>query len=231
MVAHLNAELLRRLAAEFVGTALLLAIIVGSGIMGERLANGNAAIALLANSLATGGGLFVLILTFAPVSGAHFNPLVTAGEVLDRALPIRVASGYLAAQLSGALAGVALAHAMFDAPLLVASATVRTGAGQWIAEGVATFGLVLTIRGTGRYGTPVLAAAVGTYIAAAYWFTASTSFANPVVTIARALTPTFAGIRPDDVAAFLVAQCIGAAIAFAYLRLQAAAFMGPLDRS
>ena len=221
--------MLRRLAAEFIGTALLLAVVVGSGIMGERLANGNTAIALLANSLATGGGLFVLILTFAPVSGAHFNPLVTAGAVVDRALPMRVAAGYVAAQLGGALCGVALAHAMFEAPLWEASATVRTGAGQWIAEAVATFGLVLTIRGTARYGTPVLAGAVGTFIAAAYWFTASTSFANPAVTIARALTPTFAGIRPDDVAGFLVAQCIGAALAFAYVHLHADAFSNRLD--
>ena len=213
--------MLPRLAAEFVGTALLLAVVVGSGIMGERLANGNTAIALLANSLATGGGLFVLILTFAPVSGAHFNPLVTAGAVLDRALPIRLAAGYLAAQLGGALCGAALAHAMFEAPLWAASATARTGAGQLIAEAVATFGLLLTLRGTARYGTPVLAAAVGTFIAAAYWFTASTSFANPAVTVARALTPTFAGIRPDDVAGFLAAQCVGAALAFAYVRLHA----------
>ena len=220
----------RRLAAEFVGTALLLAVVVGSGIMGERLANGNTAIALLANSLATGGGLFVLILTFAPVSGAHFNPLVTAGAAFDHALPMRLAAGYLAAQFSGALCGVALAHAMFEAPLLMASETVRTGAGQWIAEAVATFGLVLTIRGTARYGIPILAAAVGTYIAAAYWFTASTSFANPAVTIARAFTPTFSGIRPDDVAAFLVAQCVGAALAYAYAHLNAEVFSNRLDR-
>jgi glycerol uptake facilitator-like aquaporin len=209
----------RRLAAEFIGTMLLLAIVVGSGIMGERLANGNAAIALLANSLATGGGLFVLILAFAPLSGAHFNPLVTMGALVDRTLRLRLAVGYAAAQLIGALAGVALAHAMFDASLWAASGTVRTGAGQWIAEGVATFGLVLTIRGTVRYGTPVLAAAVGTFIAAAYWFTASTSFANPVVTIARALTPTFAGIRLADVAGFVLAQCVGATLAFVFVRL------------
>ena len=215
----MSGDAARRLAAEFTGTMLLLAIVVGSGIMGERLANGNAAIALLANSLATGGGLFVLILAFAPVSGAHFNALVTLGALVDRTLRLRVAVGYVAAQLIGALAGVALAHAMFDAPLWTASGTVRTGAGQWIAEGVATFGLVLTIRGTVRYGTPVLAAAVGTYIAAAYWFTASTSFANPVVTIARALTPTFAGIRPNDAAGFIAAQCVGAALAFVYVRL------------
>jgi glycerol uptake facilitator-like aquaporin len=221
---------LRRLAAEFVGTALLLAVVVGSGIMGERLANGNTAIALLANSLATGGGLFVLILTFAPVSGAHFNPLVTTGAALARTLSLPMATGYLAAQLAGALCGVALAHAMFEAPLWAPSATVRTGAGQWIAEAVATFGLVLTIRGTARYGIPVLAAAVGTYIAAAYWFTASTSFANPAVTIARAFTPTFSGIRPGDVAGFLVAQCFGAALAIAYARLHADAFATPLDR-
>jgi glycerol uptake facilitator-like aquaporin len=224
-----SGDVSRRLAAEFVGTALLLAVVVGSRIMGERLANGNTAIALLANSLATGGGLFVLILTFAPVSGAHFNPLVTAGAVVERALPIRVAAGYLVAQLGGALCGVALAHAMFEAPLWTASTAVRTGTGQWIAEAVATFGLVLTIRGTARYGTPMLAAAVGTFIAAAYWFTASTSFANPAVTIARALTPTFAGIRPADVAGFLGAQCVGAALAYAYAYLNADAFSNRPD--
>lgn len=224
----MNAAVARRLAAEFIGTALLLAIVVGSGIMGERLANGNAAIALLANSLATGGGLFVLIMVFAPVSGAHFNPLISACAFVDRALSGGLAAAYLAAQLCGALAGVALAHAMFDLPLLVASTTARTGLGQWLAEGVATFGLVLTLRGTERYGIPVLAAAVAAYIAAAYWFTASTSFANPVVTLARAFTPTFAGIRPTDVAGFIVAQCVGAALALACFRWQLAA---PLDRS
>lgn len=218
----------RRLAAEFIGTSLLLAIVVGSGIMGERLANGNAAIALLANSLATGGGLFVLILVFAPASGAHFNPLVSACAVVDRALSAGLAAAYLAAQLCGAFAGVALAHAMFDLPLLVASTTARTGFGKWLAEGVATFGLVLTLRGTARYGVPVLAAAVGAYIAAAYWFTASTSFANPVVTVARAFTPTFAGIRPTDVAGFIVAQCVGAALALACFRWQ---FSASPDRS
>jgi glycerol uptake facilitator-like aquaporin len=173
--------------------------------------------------------LFVLILTFAPVSGAHFNPLVTAGATLDRTLSLPMATGYLAAQLGGAVCGVALAHAMFEAPLWAASATVRTGAGQWIAEAVATFGLVLAIRGTARYGIPVLAAAVGTYIAAAYWFTASTSFANPAVTIARALTPTFSGIRPGDLIGFILAQCVGAALAFAYARLHADIFSNRLD--
>ena len=208
----------RRVAAEFAGTALLLAIVVGSGIMGERLAGGNIALALLANSLATGAGLFVLILVFAPASGAHFNPLVTLDAIVDRTLSFHVAAGYVFAQLTGALAGVALAHAMFDAPLWAASSRIRTGSGQWVAEGVATFGLILTIRGTGKYGIPVLAAAVAGYIAAAYWFTASTSFANPAVTIARALTPTFAGIRPADIAGFIVAQCVGAATGLLFAR-------------
>jgi glycerol uptake facilitator-like aquaporin len=208
----------RRLAAEFAGTALLLAIVVGSGIMGERLANGNAALALLANSLATAGGLFVLIVVFAPVSGAHFNPLVTAGGVLDSTLSIRAAGAYLAAQLAGAITGVMLAHAMFEMPPVVASSKARGGIGQWIAEGVATFGLTLTIRGTARYGMPVTAAAVGIYIGSAYWFTASTSFANPVVTIARGLTPTFSGIRPGDIAGFIIAQCVGAGLAFLFAR-------------
>jgi glycerol uptake facilitator-like aquaporin len=207
-----------RLAAEALGTALLVAIVVGSGIMGERMAGGNAAIALLANSAATGCGLFVLILVFAPVSGAHFNPLVSLVFALLGALPARIAAAYAVVQLTGALAGVAWAHAMFELAPWVVSAHARTGLAQWLAEASATFGLVLTILGCARYGIAVLAAAVGAYIAAAYWFTASTSFANPVVTIARALTPTFSGIRPGDVAAFVAAQAAGALIALLFWR-------------
>jgi glycerol uptake facilitator-like aquaporin len=196
------------------GTALLLAVVVGSGIMGERLAAGNAAIALLANSFATGCGLFVLILVLAPVSGAHFNPLVTLVALAERATTLRVAMLFVAAQLVGAVAGVALAHAMFELPAWGASSHVRSGTGQWLAEAVATCGLVLAIVGTRRHGVVVTAAAVGAYIASAYWFTASTSFANPVVTIARSLTPTFTGIEAGGVAPFIAAQCVGAIVGY-----------------
>lgn len=199
-----------RLAGEFAGTALLLAVVVASGIMGERLAGGNAALALLANSLATGCGLFVLVLVFAPVSGAHFNPLVSLQACAQQALGRRDTALFIAAQVTGALAGVALAHAMFELAPWDPSTRQRIGAGQWLAEAIATFGLVLTIAGTRRYGDVTLAAAVGAYIGAAYWFTASTSFANPAVTLARAFTPTFAGIAPEHVAGFVVAQCVGA---------------------
>ncbi len=204
--------------AEFAGTALLLAVVVGSGIMGERLAGGNVALALLANSLATGCGLFVLILVFAPVSGAHFNPVVSLVAIAQRELGRIDGMLFMVAQVAGALAGVALAHAMFDLAPWTPSPRQRTGASQWLAEGVATAGLLLTILGTRRYGTVVVAAAVGTYIAGAYWFTASTSFANPAVTLARALTPTFAGIAPDHVAGFILAQCTGAILAFVFAR-------------
>jgi glycerol uptake facilitator-like aquaporin len=206
----MTASLARGAAAELVGTALLLAVVVGSGIMGERLAAGNMAIALLANSFATGCGLFVLILVLAPVSGAHFNPLITLGALAERATTPAAALLFIAAQLIGAVAGVALAHAMFELPAWGASSHVRSGIGQWLAEAVATCGLVLAIVGTRRYGVALTAAAVGTYIAGAYWFTASTSFANPAVTIARALTPTFAGIEAGGVAPFIAAQCAGA---------------------
>ena len=176
-------ELPARAVAEFIGTALLLAVVVGSGIMGERLANGNNALALLANSVATGCGLFVLILIFAPVSGAHFNPLVTLVAWRHRELGGTAVAASIVAQVTGALGGVALAHAMFDLAPWIASERLRSGIGQWVAEAVATFGLVLAIIGTRRYGVVTLAAAVGTYIAGAYWFTASTSFANPAVTL------------------------------------------------
>ncbi len=215
----MSAPLAPRAAAEFAGTALLLAVVVGSGIMGERLAGGNDAIALLANSIATGCGLFVLILVFAPISGAHFNPLVTAMSVADGDTTHRAAIALIGAQLAGALAGVALAHAMFELPAWTASATIRHGSGQWLAEAVATFGLIVAMIGARRYGVPIVAAAVGTYIAGAYWFTASTSFANPAVTIARGLTPTFAGIAPAGVLPFIAAQCAGALVAGAFARV------------
>lgn len=203
----------QRLIAEALGTGLLLAIVVGSGIMGEQLANGNAAIALLANSLATGAGLFVLIVLFGSVSGAHFNPAVSMIAALRGELPPRDLMLYVAVQVGGAILGVWAAHAMFSLDLLQASLKVRTGPSQWWAEFVASFGLVLTILGTTRSKKtplPLVAAMVGLYIMAAYWFTASTSFANPAVTIARALTDTFAGIRPADAFGFILAQCAGA---------------------
>jgi len=199
-------------AAEFIGTALLLAVVVGSGIMGERLAGGNVAIALLANSFATGCGLFVLIVIFAPLSGSHFNPLVSILARFQGALDGRAMVLFIVAQVAGALAGVALAHGMFDLEPWAPSIKARTGAGQWLAEGVATFGLMLAILGARRYGTVTVAAVVGAYIAGAYWFTASTSFANPAVTLARAFTPTFAGIAPEGVLAFVIAQSMGAGL-------------------
>jgi glycerol uptake facilitator-like aquaporin len=201
---------LRAIAAEALGTALLLAIIVGSGIMGERLAGGNIAIALLANSLATGFGLAALILVFAPVSGAHFNPLVTLIAAADRTLPWRVVPSYLGAQFVGAALGVVAAHAMFGEPLFQFSSKLRTGPAQWWSEVVATFGLLLVTAGCARHGFKTVAPAVGAYIAAAYWFTASTSFANPAVTLARALTDTFSGIRPGDAPGFIGGQLVGA---------------------
>ena len=209
---------LRAITAEALGTALLLAIVVGSGIMGERLAVGNAAIALLANSLATGFGLTALILVFAPISGAHFNPLVTLLAAGGKELTWRVVPGYLVAQFTGALLGVVAAHAMFAAPLFELSSKVRTGPAQWWSEVVATSGLMLVIVGCARHGVKTVAAAVGAYIAAAYWFTASTAFANPAVTVARALTDTFAGIRPQDVPGFIGAQFLGAVSAAALAR-------------
>ena len=209
----------RALAAEFIGTALLLAVVVGSGTMGERTAAGNDAIALLANSVATGCALFVLIVVFAPVSGAHFNPLVSVMARLEGDLPSSALLLFAAAQLVGALAGVALAHAMFDLAPWAPSLRQRTGPGQWLAEGVATFGLLLAIVGCRRHGTVVVAAGVATYICAGYWFTASTSFANPAVTLARAFTPTFSGIAPAHVGGFVLAQCVGAAAALVMARL------------
>jgi glycerol uptake facilitator-like aquaporin len=216
----------RAAVAEAIGTALLLAVIVGSGIMGERLAGGNVAIALLANSLATGFGLAALILVFAPVSGAHFNPLVTMLAAARKELSWRAVPAYLLAQFAGALLGVAAAHAMFGEPLFAFSTKVRAGPAQWWSEVVATFGLILVIAGCARHGAKTVAAAVGAYIAAAYWFTASTSFANPAVTIARAATDTFSGIRPDDAPGFIVAQILGAGLAALTVRWLGAAGPG-----
>lgn len=208
-------SLARRLVAETVGTALLLATVVGSGIMAERLAGGNVALALLANTLATGAALVALILTFGCVSGAHFNPAVTLADASQGGLPWTMVPGYLAAQVVGALAGVAAAHVMFELPLFFASQKVRAGGAQLFSEFVATFGLLAVIWGCGRLRAPAIPYAVGGYITAAYWFTASTSFANPAVTIARSASDTFAGIRPADAPGFIVAQLVGAAAATA----------------
>ncbi len=208
----------RRLAAEALGSALLLATVIGSGIMGERLAGGNVAIALLANSIATGAALYALILVFGPISGAHFNPAVTMVAALNKQLTSRDAMAYAGAQIFGAFAGVAAAHAMFGEPLFFASQHQRTGAAQWWAEGVATFGLLVVILGSARQSLPAVAAAVGAYITAAYWFTASTSFANQAVTLARTASDTFAGIKPIDAPAFILAQLAGALVAAAVMR-------------
>jgi glycerol uptake facilitator-like aquaporin len=191
------------------GTAFLLAAVVGSGIMAAKLAGGNGALALLCNTLPTGAILAVLILTFGPVSGAHFNPAVSIAMALRRELPPRVAGTYIVAQIAGGIVGVLAAHAMFELPLWQLSMNVRTGPGQWFAEFVATFGLLLTIFGCAVRTPAAIPYAVGLYITAAYWFTASTSFANPAVTIARALSDTYAGIAPAGVLAFIVAQLVG----------------------
>jgi glycerol uptake facilitator-like aquaporin len=205
--------LARRAAAETLGTALLLAAVVGSGIMGERLAAGNTAIALLANSLATGFALVALIVAFAPRSGAHFNPVVTITLALRGDIARRDMATYVVAQVIGALIGVAAAHAMFDLPILQSSETVRSGAGQWWSECVATFGLVFLVLGFDEKNAWVAPFAIGGYIAAAYWFTASTSFANPAVTLARGFTATFSGIGLGNVPAFVVSQMVGAGLA------------------
>lgn len=212
-------QLLRRMAAEALGTAFLLAIIVGSGIMAERLSGGNAALALLANAIATGAGLFALILVFAGVSGAHFNPAVTIAMRLRKELATGDACAYIPAQIIGALAGVATAHAMFDLPLFSMSGQMREGAGLVWSEFVATFGLVLVILGTLRHGLLTTALSVGAYITAAYWFTASTSFANPAVTIARAFTDSFSGMRISGVPWFIGSQLVAATAAYAAVRL------------
>ena len=204
---------MRSAAAEALGTALLLAAVVGSGIMGERLAGGNDAIALLANSLATGLALIALIIAFTPRSGAHFNPVVTLALALRGRFERSGVIAYIAGQFAGALLGVLLAHAMFDLALLQASETVRSSPGQWLSEVVATFGLVFLVLSLGRSSAWAAPFAVGSYIAAAYWFTASTSFANPAVTLARGFTATFAGIGPGNVPAFMAAQLAGAGLA------------------
>lgn len=208
----------RRLAAEAVGTALLLAVIVGSGIMGEQLAQGNVALALLANSLATGAALAVLILVFAPISGAHFNPLVSVVEAMGSRLSWRDVPLYTAVQVTGAFAGVAAAHMMFGKPLFFASQRVRTGRPMLWSEAIAAFGLLLVILAVSKTRPAALPFSVGAYIASAYWFTASTSFANPAVTLARAASDTFAGIRPTDVPGFIAAQAIGGVAAFCLCR-------------
>jgi glycerol uptake facilitator-like aquaporin len=206
-------SLTRRLFAEWLGTAFLLAAVVGSGIMAGRLAGGNAALALLCNTLPTGAILVVLILIFGPISGAHFNPAVSAAFALRRDLPWSIAAAYVAAQIIGAVAGVWAAHLMFELPVWQFSVTSRAGGGQWFAEAVATFGLLLTIFGCAARTPAALPYAVGLYITSAYWFTASTSFANPAVTIARSLSDTFAGIAPSGVIAFIAAQLTGTAMA------------------
>lgn len=204
---------IRRIASEFLGTALLLATVVGSGIMAEALAGGNVAVALLGNTIATGAILVVLITMLGPVSGAHFNPAVTLVMLVSAEISKRHAVFYTLAQIAGGLVGVWLAHLMFDLAVLQMSIKTRTGAGQWIAEGVATFGLLLTILLTRRHQPESIPLSVGLYITAAYWFTASTSFANPAVTLARAFSDSFAGIRLVDVPAFVVVQLIGAMLA------------------
>lgn len=211
-------SLKRRIVGEAVGTAMLLATVVGSGIMGERLANGNVAIALLANTLATGAALVALILTFGPISGAHFNPAVTLADASQGGLPWREVPAYITAQVLGAFLGVASAHIMFGLPLFSASNHARSGFAQSFSEFVATFGLLAVIWGCVRVRSSAVAFAVAAYITAAYWFTASTSFANPAVTLARSASDTFAGVRPVDVPAFVVAQLLGAAVATVLFR-------------
>jgi glycerol uptake facilitator-like aquaporin len=203
------AELPQRAVAECLGTAFLLAAAVGSGIMAAKLAGGNGALALLCNTLPTGAILTVLILTFGPISGAHFNPAVSIGLALRGELAIKATAIYIGAQVIGAILGVWAAHFMFELPLWQVSGTVRAGPGQWFAEAVATFGLLLTILGCSARTPSAVPYAVGLYITSAYWFTASTSFANPAVTIARSLSDTFAGIAPTGVVAFIAAQLIG----------------------
>ncbi len=223
----------RQIVAEGIGTALLLAVVVGSGIMGERLAGGNVAIALLANTLATGAGLVALIFTFGPISGSHFNPVVTIAAATQGVIPWRRVPGYVVAQCVGAILGVFLAHLMFDLPILQAATHARHGTGQLTSEAVATFGLLGVIWGCSRRTPAFTPFAVAAYITAAYWFTASTSFANPAVTIARSLTDTFSGILPADVGGFIVMQILGAAAAtalFAWLCPAAEATAHHVDR-
>ena len=206
-------DIRRRLAAEFAGTAFLLATVIGSGIMAERLAGGNLGLALLGNTIPTGAILVVLITALGPVSGAHFNPAVTLAFLVRREITLGTAGLYLTVQIIGAVAGAMVAHAMFELPLIQVSQHVRAGPAQWLSEGVATFGLVAAIFAGLRWRPDGVAWMVGLYITAAYWFTASTSFANPAVTVARALTDTFSGIRPMDAPAFIIAQCLAGILA------------------
>ena len=206
-------DLGRRLAAEAIGTAFLLATVVGSGIMGETLAGGNVAIALLGNTIPTGAILVVLILMLGPISGAHFNPAVTLSFLVQGKISASDAIAYVAVQIVAAILGAWAAHLMFEEPVLMISEKIRTGGGQWVAEIIATFGLVATILACVKHRAEAVPYAVGLYITAAYWFTASTSFANPAVTIARTLTNTFSGIRPADAPLFIVCQIIGALLA------------------
>ncbi len=211
--------LARRLAAEGLGSFFLFAAVVGSGIMAERLSGGNIAIALLANSLATGAILFVLIAMLGPISGAHMNPAVSLVAASRRELSWGDAAAYIAAQLAFGILGAFAAHAMFDLPIVQLSQKARTGSGQWLGEAIATFGLILTILGTVRYRQEWVPPSVALYITAAYWFTSSTSFANPAITVARSLSDTFAGIAPGDVPMFIIAQLAGAGFAAAAARL------------
>ncbi len=219
--------LARRVVAEALGTAMLLAAVVGSGIMAERLAGGNVAVALLANTIATGAALVALILTFGTISGAHFNPAVTICDAWQKGISWRDAVAYIVAQTSGAFAGVAAANMMFELPVFFVSQKTRTGTAQWFSEFVATFGLLAVIWGCSRLRSSVVAPfAVAAYIVAAYWFTASTSFANPAVTLARSMSDTFAGIRPADAPGFILAQLLGAAAATVLFR-----WLVPINRS
>ena len=222
----MSVPLHRRLVAEGLGTAMLLATVVGSGIMGARLANGTVGLALLANAIATGAMLAVLILIFGPLSGAHFNPIVSLAEACRRNLRWSDLAPFTLAQLMGAIVGVWIAHIMFDQPVLEISDTIRTGPSQWFSEAVASFGLLLTIFGCMASAPKAVPYAVGLYITAAYWFTASTSFANPAVTVARAFSDTFAGIAPQNVGAFVAAQIAGTIAAIALRR-----WLWPLSRA
>jgi glycerol uptake facilitator-like aquaporin len=208
----------RKLLAEGLGTAFLLAAVIGSGIMAEALSGGNEALALLCNTIPTGAILVVIILVFGPISGAHFNPAVTVALAMRRSFPWQKAPAYIVAQLIGGIAGAWAAHFMFDLPIVQVSATLRTGAGQWFAEVVATFGLVMTVVGCVARAPSAVPYAVGLYITSAYWFTASTSFANPAVTVARSFTDTFSGISPGHAPAFILAQFVGAILCVLVLK-------------
>ena len=205
----MKTSLSQRITAEFIGTGLLVAAVVGSGIMGERLAAGNVALALLANTVATGAALVALILAFGPISGAHLNPVVTVMDALEHGIRWKEVPDYVLAQIGGGITGTVAAHLMFGLPPFSLSTHVRSGPAQFLSEGVATFGLLCVIWGAARFRSDAVAFAVGAYITAAYWFTSSTSFANPAVTLARCLSDTFAGIRPVDVPAFVIAQFLG----------------------